>query len=348
MRYYSVLGNGINESLEKYIVKHNETNDVFLLSFDDSDLDYIIENAERLIFIDEHRKHHLLEDKKVTPGGKFSWSYNKWYKKFCRIYADKNREEGIIQGWLKDTDETRIVNQGKDIGSFKSYRFIDKENETAFPFRFKRSKGETPQPIVIYFCGAGSVGIDNFKPFTETIPRLFQLVGHTYNFLIPQPKTSVNYAKTVEEENAQIDTYTSSVKKLVELLAENGSIDKNRIYVFGNSLGGCLTWRFAYHFPDFCACAMPVIGAFDLVIEGSRYGEFERLVNLPIWVAHSSDDKIVNIDRDDHAVARLKELGGNVKYTRWDKYGHAMAGKFYFREKWADWMFAQNKNNNNK
>lgn len=344
MKYYSVLANGIDKSLEKYVVKHNETNDVFLLSFDDGNLDYIIENAENLFFIDERRKRYLLENKKVTSDGKFSWTYNKWYKEFCKIYAGKHKDEGIIQGWLSSTDETRIARQGTDIGAFKSYHFIDKENKTAIPFRFKRSKGEAPQPLVIYFCGAGSVGVDNFKPFTETVPRLFQLKKHNYNMLIPQPYTGINYNKTIEEWQRKFDAYVASVKRLTELLAEDGSIDMNRIYVFGNSLGGGVAWRLAYNHPEFCACAMPVMGALFTTDEC----DFKRLVNLPIWVAHSSNDTNVIIDQDDNAVARIKELGGNVRYTRWDKYGHAMAGKFYFRENWVDWMFAQNKNINNK
>lgn len=342
MRYYSVSGNAIDKSLEKYVVKHNETNDVFLLTFDDGDLDYIIENTKRLIFIDENRKHHLLEDKKITAGGKFSWTYDKWYNEFCKIYADKHNDEKTVQDWLNGANQTQIVEQGKNIGKFKAYCFIDKENETAFPFRFKKSKGETPQPLIIYFCGAGSVGVDNFKPFKETVPRLFQLKKYNYNMLIPQPNTGINYNKTIEEWHGKSDAYVASVKKLTESLAKDGSIDMNRIYVFGNSLGGGVTWRFAYNHPDFCACAMPVIGALYTTDEC----DFTRLVSLPIWVAHSSDDKTVSIDSDDNAVARIKELGGNIKYTRWDKYGHAMAGKFYFRENWVDWMFAQNKNNN--
>lgn len=332
----------MDKSLEKFVVKHNETNDVFLLSFDDGDLDYIIENTDRLVFIDEHRKHHLLEDKKVTVGEKFSWTLNKWYKEFCKIYADKHRDESVIQSWLSGTDKTKIVEQGKNIGAFNSYHFIDKENETAFPFRFKRAKGDAPQPLIIYFCGAGSVGIDNFKPFTETIPRLFQLRNQNYNMLIPQPKTGINYNKTIEEWHCKLDTYVDSVKRLTELLAEGGSIDLDRIYVFGNSLGGGVTWRFAYNHPEFCACAMPVMGALFTTDEC----DFRRLVHLPIWVAHSSNDTNVVIDQDDNAVAGIKALGGNVKYTRWDKYGHGMAGKFYFKENWVDWMFAQNKNNN--
>ena len=160
--------------------------------------------------------------------------------------------------------------------------------------------------------------------------------------LIPQLYTGIKYNESLEEWHGKSDAYVASVKKLTESLAKDGSIDMNRIYVFGNSLGGGVTWRFAYNHPDFCACAMPVIGALYTTDEC----DFTRLVSLPIWVAHSSDDKIVSIDSDDNAVARIKELGGNIKYTRWDKHGHAMAGKFYFRENWADWMFAQNKNNN--
>ena len=253
-----------------------------------------------------------------------------------------HREEERMRSILHAVEETCIVKQGMDIGAYKAYRFTDKENETAFLFRFKRSYGENPQPLVIYFCGAGSLGWDNLKPFNEFIPRSIQLSKYNCNILIPQLYTGIKYNNGIEEWHRKSNAFVASVKKLTERLAEDGSIDINRIYIFGNSMGGGITWRFAYNYPEFCACAMPVMGA--LFTSGDC--DFRRFVKLPIWVAHSSNDTNVTIDRDDNAVARIKELGGNIKYTRWDKYGHGMAGRFYFKEKWADWMFAQYKNIN--
>ncbi len=67
----------------------------------------------------------------------------------------------------------------------------------------------------------------------------------------------------------------------------------------------------------------------------------ERLAKTPLWVAHSSDDTNVPIDNDDHCVAELKKLGADIKYTRWEKYGHSMSNKFYKTENWAEWCLSK-------
>ena len=66
-----------------------------------------------------------------------------------------------------------------------------------------------------------------------------------------------------------------------------------------------------------------------------------RLVKTPIWAAHSSDDTNVKIDSDDYYAAELKKLGADIKYTRWDKYGHTMSGKFYRTKNWAEWCLSK-------
>ena len=46
MKYYTTISGSIVSGLEKYVVKQNETKDVFLISFEDHDLDDIINILE--------------------------------------------------------------------------------------------------------------------------------------------------------------------------------------------------------------------------------------------------------------------------------------------------------------
>ena len=68
--------------------------------------------------------------------------------------------------------------------------------------------------------------------------------------------------------------------------------------------------------------------------------DVERLATTSLWIAHSSDDDNVTIDSDDYCFDKLQKLGADVKYTRWDKYGHGMANKFLAKENWTEWMFS--------
>lgn len=64
----------------------------------------------------------------------------------------------------------------------------------------------------------------------------------------------------------------------------------------------------------------------------------KKLSEIPIWLAHASDDTVVLIASDDYFYDKLKSLGADVKYTRWDKYGHGMSYRFYRQEPWSEWL----------
>ena len=51
--------------------------------------------------------------------------------------------------------------------------------------------------------------------------------------------------------------------------------------------------------------------------------------------------KRFGIKQDDIIAEELKNCSGNFRYTRYDKYGHGMAGKFISKENWSEWMFNQ-------
>lgn len=345
MNYYTVINrNAYCENIEKFIVKANKTTDVFLLVFDESDLDFLEKYSEIRRFIDKNTKMYELKNgKAVYSGAKLKMSPNRWFNKIANIYASIHKENGYINSYLENEAKTGIKQKGISFGKYKSFWFADKENGTAFPFRFKKSKGSEKQPLVIFFSGAGALGTDNIKPYFECLPMRLKLKKYNCNILIPQSNTQTNNGSSYQGFNDGLNRYVKSVKKLAETLIKENPIDKSRIYVFGTSFGGFCTWRSAYLFPDFYAALLPVMGGFDTKTEQSDYDDFKRMTNLPIWAVHSEDDMVVPIDRDDFAMEQLKVLNGNIKYTRWNKYGHGMASHFYRKENWCEWLFQQKK-----
>lgn len=345
MNYYIVINrNAYCESIKRFVVKTNKTADVFLLAFDEGNFDFLEKHSEIRHFIDKSTKMYELKNgKAVYSGAKLKMSPNKWFHKMANLYSAIHKENECISRYVEKADETGIKQKGISFGKYKPFWFANKENTTAFPFRFKKSKGSEKQPLIVFFSGAGALGTDNIKPYFECLPMRMKLKKFNCNILIPQSNTQTNNGNNYMGFNDGLNSYVKSVQKLAERLMQNYSIDESRIYVFGTSFGGLCTWRSAYLFPDFYAAALSVVGCFDTKTENSEYADFERMVHLPIWAAHSSDDNNIRIDYDDYAVSRLKSLGGNIKYTRWKQYGHGMALHFYRKENWSEWMFHQKK-----
>ncbi len=215
------------------------------------------------------------------------------------------------------------------VSRFKSRIFVSKEYNFAFYYRIKNSKKEN-QPLVVFIHGGGCIGCDNVKQLAEFYidNPWSKLKKYDCNILLPQ----IPFSGNIIQYNL-IET----IKQLSEYIAKETKADKNRIYILGTSFGAHNTWSSAYNYSDYYACAMPVMGR----MYSEDKMDYNKLKDIPLLIAHASDDKVVDVSRDDEMFEILKGISANIRYVRWDKYGHRMARKFYKRENWDEWMFSQ-------
>ena len=219
-----------------------------------------------------------------------------------------------------------------------------------FPYRVKYAR-RPGRPLLVFFHGGGSVGTDNWRPLWEyrfgPYPELFPwhkrkaLLKEDCTVLLPQNPAGKGY---------RLPDYVADVKDLCERVAADAGADLSRVYCMGVSLGGRCTWLSAYLFPDFYACAMPMMGRLDAppAPASLKPEDLLRMKDLPIWVSHSADDPVVPVDRDDETAAALRELGAPVKYTRVNGKGHRYLVSYFLKtEPWAEWMFTQQKKKTN-
>lgn len=315
-----------------------------LIKFNESDVDNVIE------LYDEYLKKSVYLNYKMngyiffgSDGGLYKYSDGDFVKVSSQgrrilisiAYLSFSRNRYYIKT-SKDTKKyslkfnDSVILKNFSILSFKSYDFYCKKENIAFNFRLKKSSSVN-KPLVVYMGGGASLGHDNFKQLLEYCMLLnSELKSFDCNVLIPQ-EPCVSYIDKPDRND-----YFNSVIKLIDLVSNDVKADRNRLYLVGSSGGGVAVWDMVYHNPDVFACGLPVMGRF---LFDKNEIDFERFLNTPLWVAHSSDDNNVVIDSDDYCVEELKKIGADVRYTRWDKYGHKMNNKFFKTEPWAEWMF---------
>lgn len=218
-------------------------------------------------------------------------------------------------------------------------RFIYIYRNDLIPFRFKKSKDKN-QPLIIYLGGAGTMGRDNFKPLFEFLfsARGYGFVLKDCNIFIPQYVRLANY----NSEPKLRDAYAKNCIRIINYIIENYSVDKKRIYIYGTSFGGGEVWNFLFNSPNLFSAAVETMGEYYGSIKADEKA-FESISSIPVWMAHSSDDNVVSIESDDKFYNALKNAGADVKYTRWDKYGHRMCTRFYRKEKWLYWLLSKSK-----
>jgi predicted peptidase len=124
------------------------------------------------------------------------------------------------------------------------------------------------------------------------------------------------------------------VLALLELLPNEFSIDPDRVYATGLSMGGYGTWDLLSRKPELLAAAIPICGGGD-----PKYAA--KLKNIPIWVFHGDRDEAVKVERSREMVAALEAAGGRPIYTEYEGVGHnSWAATYANRAVW-DWLFAQ-------
>jgi predicted peptidase len=100
-------------------------------------------------------------------------------------------------------------------------------------------------------------------------------------------------------------------KAIIDALAQEYSIDKNRIYTTGQSMGCMSSCQLIMDDPDYFAGAMLVAGQWDPV------GCGKAMKDMNIWILVSCNDMKAHPGMD-AVTDEIKKNGGAVAYSSWD------------------------------
>lgn len=129
------------------------------------------------------------------------------------------------------------------------------------------------------------------------------------------------------------DEWMTILLRLVETLRELPYIDKTRIHLTGNSMGGYGTWAFSILRPDWFASAMPICG-------GGSCGFGRKLVDLPIRAFHGLCDKIVDPIESLEMVKAVNLAGGHAELILFPGLAHRIWDEVYSDERNYDWLLS--------
>lgn len=190
----------------------------------------------------------------------------------------------------------------------------------------------TAYPLIVFLHGAGEKGNNNTSQLNNNANGALQLISgdnataYPAFMLAPQANTS---------EGWNANTLTQ-VMRAIDQLGASYTIDRNRIYVTGLSMGGNGTWQIITLFPFSFAAAVPM--------SGWSSGNLDRVTLLPIWAFHAVDDPTVAVSGTDGATITVRKDGGHVIYTRYATGGHGIWPTAYATPSLLPWMMAQRRN----
>ena len=121
--------------------------------------------------------------------------------------------------------------------------------------------------------------------------------------------------------------------RLLEQMRELQYVDKTRIYLTGNSMGGYGTWALSGVRSDWFSAVMPVCG-------GGIPGLAGEMADLPIRAFHGLRDKTVDPIESLQMVKAVNVAGGHAELILYPQFAHNCWDEVYTNESNYDWMFS--------
>jgi len=168
-------------------------------------------------------------------------------------------------------------------------------------------------PVIVSLHGAGGRGADNRKQLRD------------WNRLLADKKRRTDYPCYILAPQSQglwNKTHLKNIKSIIKALP---SVDMDRIYILGHSMGGHGTYILIQVDAEYFAAAAPSAGSG--LTRTKKFIDALIIKDIPIWAFHGDKDRICPFERDQELFDEMKKLGGNMKLTRWKGDGHGVSRK---------------------
>ncbi len=201
---------------------------------------------------------------------------------------------------------------------------------------------QSKYPLVIFLHGSGERGNDNkaqLKWGVKNFANSKVLKMHRPIIIAPQCPKDQQWATYSYEEVHSKSTPTQPMKLLIELIEKTIttlSVDPNRIYITGLSMGGFGTFDALVRRPDLFAAAVPVCG-------GGDTSKATTIAHIPIWIFHGALDSTISTVLSQNMVTALTKAGASPGFTQYPETGHFSWIAAYSDVMMLDWLFKQRK-----
>lgn len=168
-------------------------------------------------------------------------------------------------------------------------------------------------PVIISLHGGGGRGTDNRKQLKIWNQHLAdEAVRRDYPCYVLAPQVTELYKQ-------------SDLEKIQKIITQLPSVDTDRIYMMGHSMGGHGTNILVQIDPEYFAAIAPSAGSG--LPDTEPFINASIITDVPIWAFHGDQDQVCPYDRNLNLFNEMKERGGNMKLTTFTGDKHNIPGK---------------------
>ena len=157
-------------------------------------------------------------------------------------------------------------------------------------------------PLIIWFHGNGEGGYKDYRN------NVSQKLANRGAVAFAEDKTQKifggAYVVAPQADDTWYNNYTKgyikSVKAMIDEFASENNVDKNRIYVFGASAGGYMSFRMMIEYPNYFAAFSTSAAALDKAATSGGVAtttqDLMKIRNKPLWMVHAQNDPTISYE----------------------------------------------------
>lgn len=184
-------------------------------------------------------------------------------------------------------------------------------------------------PLIVNLHGYGEIdNIEKIKTFGY-IEKAREVYGEGFPFIALSPCNRTDSWIT--------GNHLEMVHSIIELVAEEYEINREKIIITGHSLGAMGVWKMVNLYGNYFSCAVPVSYSAPFALDWNQYRE------VPVWafVGEIGEQEEALYNSIMGNINGLNTYGCQGTFTQLKGCGHTDMATYTYTQETFDWMLAQ-------
>ena len=239
--------------------------------------------------------------------------------------------------------KTGFYRQGKIVDE-EADKFVAAKSKSGVNYQYFKPVNKDDgkkHPLIIWFHGNGEGGYKDYRN------NVSQKLANRGAVAFAEDKTQKIFGGAYVVAPQADDTwynnhtkgYIKSVKAMIDEFASENNIDKNRIYIFGASAGGYMSFRMMIEYPDYFAAFSTSAAALDKAATSGGVAtttqDLMKIRNKPLWMVHAKNDPTISYENTSKRVYDVLSKYGAILSS----YPNVKIGETEYNGHWS-WIYS--------